>query len=232
MDGVMYSLLSQYSTISFDYFKVQEQGFNLDLLFTRESKDILILDNVDKLLYYNNPNINHLKKLDNYLFVVCLTHEFCNNQFAFWVQFKNKLSVKLPSLEFYTSLLKYYFGKWATHWKHSKVLLSEEDYTTLAKYCAYCTSKDVAKFTQNVFYKIIYDENATDITLSFLENKDNMLLFTPFDEYTYCIINEDKSKIQKRFDPADNLSELDNITRKRLRPSPLDHSSGGDGGSN
>ena len=224
VDGILYSLLLQHKITSFDYFKVHAHE-DVASLFEEKNdyKDVLIINNVDKLLYHQHIGINYLKKL-KYLFIICCTHDFYNDQILFWKQFKFKLSIKLPSLEFYTLLLRHYFSEWAKHWKTSKVLLNDENYDTLAKYCAYCTSKDVAKFAQNVFSKIIYDypEENTDITMSYLENKDNMLLFTPFseDDYTYCIVNEDKSRIQKRFDPVQNDLEFNNLTRKRLRSSP------------
>ena len=189
------------------------------------NKSILIIDRVELLLQYHQDalkfKINHLKRL-NFLFIICITNEFPNDQYKFWDQFKDRIPMRLPGLDFYKRLLQYRFNQWSTHWKYSKVQLSDKDYDQLSMYCAYCTPKDVIQFTETIFRKIIvsYPEDNLDITLNTIENKDLGFLFTPFfnDDTTYCIINKDKSREQHRFDPAlAGDSEINNNSRKRLR---------------
>jgi hypothetical protein len=241
MDGVLYSLIKSYGTnISFDYLKITNDEEKHEKFFETHYvgevvtplKDILIIDNVECLLNKQDvlgSKIYHLKRL-NYSFIIAISSEFPNNEHLFWKQFKVRIPMRLPSLDHYKLLLQYLFNRWSRHWKYSKVDLSDEDFNNLAMYCCYCTPKDVIHFTKNIFRNVIdsFPDNNINITMSLLEDTNNMFLFTPFynDENTYCIINEDKSKIQKRFDPqlamAEELNFNNNGTttgggRKRLR---------------
>lgn len=174
---------------------------------------VLVINNIHKLT--ENIKLTTL----NYVLIICISKTMFTND-DFWKQFKVRIPMRLPTLEYYIAMMRYRIEEiWKAHWPNS-IKLTDEDYQWLGKECcAYCTPKDVILFTEKIFYKIIYmyPEEQLVITRAVLENTDNEFLYLPFgDGDTYCIVNEDKSRLQHRVDPDLNLPATA-TRKKRLR---------------
>lgn len=175
---------------------------------------VLVINNIHKLA--ENIKLTTL----NYVLIIGISKTMYTND-DFWKQFKVRIPMRLPTLEYYVAMMRYRFEeRWKVHWPNS-IKLTDEDYQWLGKECcAYCTPKDVILFTQKIFRKIInvHPEEQLVITRAVLENTDNEFLYLPFgDDNTYCIVNEDKSRLQHRVDPDLNLPTTAATRKKRLR---------------
>lgn len=166
---------------------------------------ILILRKGYNLKFHREPRVLDLRaNIKSHYFILVEDIDKPEDG-PFYEQFKRRIVVNLPEKDFYISLLKYYFTRWANHWKETKVNLSEEDVDKLGLFSSYCTPSDVKKFCQSIFDKI--RKNPAELDMNFVES--NKLLFEPFGiPKVYCIADKDGKMIQGMFDVGFNDNGL------------------------
>ena len=182
---------------------------------------ILIILNAELLAVHHSLflDTHNLKQFKNIKFFIAISTEIPNQQYAFWDQFKIRLSMGIPNdCTYYVSALKYYFGEWAKHWKYSNVLLNEEDYDKLADACDFCTLKDVKKFAKRCFKYVMdaYPEVNVDISLGLLENPNNFLMFASMGvSGIMCIVQHDAYDAQRKYDPTLSREASETVYKRR-----------------
>jgi hypothetical protein len=187
---------------------------------------ILLLRRGFMLKYHRDPRFLHLERfIKSHFYILVEDFDRPDPEDPFYNQFSERFVLTLPTREFHKNLLEYYFGLWKLTWKHSKMLLSPEDFDTLAMYAAFTTPADVRNFSQKVFADVSYahPETAIDITREYIEENH---LFTPFENTPneYSIVSCDRSRTQDKLDPA--RINLDRLKRRKRSPEPESPESG------
>jgi hypothetical protein len=165
---------------------------------------------------YYDRDFWHLKQL-SFVFIVCISEDIPDEGDPFIQQFKSRILMGLPGVDFYLESLKYYFGKYVEWKKEPVVSLKDEDYQHLATVCcAYCTPSDVKKFCRRVF-RTLLDVPKKEITRELLDS----LMYQPFHDTVDapCIINMNRSILQEKYKPTHHGRSVE---RKRPRSNESD----------
>lgn len=220
-EGVIRHL--QHLKVDFEEITVTRDSRKLEYDLSREFDSpipFLIIRNGHMLRHHRELFLKtlYLKDVAGYIFILVIGSEIPDADHPFFDQFEEKMVSSLPSRQFCEDLLRFYFLNWKDHWKHSKVILNDEDFMFLTISCDYCTSGDIETFAHCIFRYVLdeYPEKKVDIDLDLCKQ-----FMHPLNSQigVFCITDRDGRREQGRYDPESigDAAPVQKPERKRTR---------------
>jgi hypothetical protein len=215
MKEALGSLLLQYTIKFTEMILNDDKEFVLDQFqkIKQTEKEQLMLIVTGTPMFYDR-DFNHLKQL-RYLFIIVIGEEIPDYQSPFYRQFKSRVLMETPGVDFFVASMKYYMNEYVK-WKGDSnlVKLTDDDYEQIAiRCCAYCLPKDIRTFIRRLF------RSQEEITREHVDS----LMFQPFHDTVDapCIVNINRKPLQEKYHP-DYHGRPSSVERKRPRSNESD----------